>query len=545
MNEPANKQPQATQPEIGPQLRDLLDRHFTQSELESLCFDLSIEYEHLPGETRRKKAEALVRHAERHQRTQALLDQCRQLRPQAAWPDIAPDTAVSPPQPIPTSPDKTPPLSAMVMLLVGVLLLALAGVGINALVGKSGSVTPPPASQSTVTPTAVSPPISSTLPATVPLPSSTPNLPPVSIILAADFAGCDPAVNLSGALQTAVPATIAGDRVVTIQPISSRSAQTARAVAREVGAVAVIWGSCLSAETLVVTVTLTAVTSPYPVTLLQEPPQITLLASPAQAQTLATAAALYALGQYHPARLSLENLARTYQNQPDKTNLTDFFWLWGNILLRLDDWPAAIPAYAHALAASPANRDTEIALLMNKALTSLFAAQGGQQFLACQGQGRADAEKALALAANGRPDLHVLLGQIMLDCPQVDLDIEQAAGEQAALALALDNTFAPAYALQAQIGEENRALADVGDPLWVQARACLAMQHDARLPVAYRVLGRIYARYGLTDAAAALFAAYYQLSPLPWQQRDAAKQLTDLNHLNENLSPPPGFGQCP
>jgi hypothetical protein len=40
-----------------PNLRDLLDAHFSNDDLRQLCFDLGIDYENLAGDTRTAKAQ--------------------------------------------------------------------------------------------------------------------------------------------------------------------------------------------------------------------------------------------------------------------------------------------------------------------------------------------------------------------------------------------------------------------------------------------------------------------------------------------------------
>lgn len=70
-------------------LRDLLNRHFTQEELRQLCFNLGIEYENLPGDTRIAKAQSLLEHGLRHNRLPDLVQQCAQVRPKVEWPDVA------------------------------------------------------------------------------------------------------------------------------------------------------------------------------------------------------------------------------------------------------------------------------------------------------------------------------------------------------------------------------------------------------------------------------------------------------------------------
>jgi hypothetical protein len=70
-------------------LRDLLNQHFNEAELRQLCFDLSIEYENLPGEVRLSKAQSLVEFGLRNGRLPDLITHCQELRPTVEWPDVA------------------------------------------------------------------------------------------------------------------------------------------------------------------------------------------------------------------------------------------------------------------------------------------------------------------------------------------------------------------------------------------------------------------------------------------------------------------------
>jgi hypothetical protein len=65
-------------------LRQNLVTYFDLDELRTLCFDLGIEHENLPG-TKEGMARELVRHCERHGRTAELVATCRRLRPRVAW----------------------------------------------------------------------------------------------------------------------------------------------------------------------------------------------------------------------------------------------------------------------------------------------------------------------------------------------------------------------------------------------------------------------------------------------------------------------------
>ncbi|PID86906.1 MAG: hypothetical protein CSB13_02050, partial [Chloroflexi bacterium] len=70
-----------------PTLRDLINQHFNDEELQQLCFDLSIEYENLPGDTRIAKTQSLIQYCVRHRRLLDLGEHCRRLRPAVDWPD--------------------------------------------------------------------------------------------------------------------------------------------------------------------------------------------------------------------------------------------------------------------------------------------------------------------------------------------------------------------------------------------------------------------------------------------------------------------------
>ena len=54
-------------------LRDNIDRHFDDSELRSLCFDLGVDYDDLSGLSKADKARELVAYCERRGRTKDLI----------------------------------------------------------------------------------------------------------------------------------------------------------------------------------------------------------------------------------------------------------------------------------------------------------------------------------------------------------------------------------------------------------------------------------------------------------------------------------------
>lgn len=66
-------------------LRLLLVLHFSESELRDLCFDLGIDFEIIPGPTKSDKARELLAYTSRHGHHNALIAQCRRLRPHVEW----------------------------------------------------------------------------------------------------------------------------------------------------------------------------------------------------------------------------------------------------------------------------------------------------------------------------------------------------------------------------------------------------------------------------------------------------------------------------
>ena len=66
-----------------------LSQFFNIEELQSLCLDLGIEYENLPGSTRLAKATELVRYCNRLGLRAALMAQCATLRPGVDWRDTS------------------------------------------------------------------------------------------------------------------------------------------------------------------------------------------------------------------------------------------------------------------------------------------------------------------------------------------------------------------------------------------------------------------------------------------------------------------------
>jgi hypothetical protein len=67
------------------QLRENLVTYYEVSDLESLCFDLGVDYSGLPGDGVAAKVVALIEYFARTGRIVELIDRCAQLRPNVAW----------------------------------------------------------------------------------------------------------------------------------------------------------------------------------------------------------------------------------------------------------------------------------------------------------------------------------------------------------------------------------------------------------------------------------------------------------------------------
>ena len=72
---------------LGPKLYQNLDKHFSEEDLRTLCFELGVDYESLPAQGKAGKARELILHLERHERIAELIDRCRKLRPKISWED--------------------------------------------------------------------------------------------------------------------------------------------------------------------------------------------------------------------------------------------------------------------------------------------------------------------------------------------------------------------------------------------------------------------------------------------------------------------------
>jgi len=86
-------------------LRETLAAYFDAGELRTLCFDLGVDYDDLPGEGKGNKARELIAYLERRDRLPELVRMCQGLRPHVAWgwEDAPAVTPAAPPAP-PASP---------------------------------------------------------------------------------------------------------------------------------------------------------------------------------------------------------------------------------------------------------------------------------------------------------------------------------------------------------------------------------------------------------------------------------------------------------
>lgn len=66
-------------------LRDQLAHYFSESELNDICFDLNIDYENLPDQTKQEKVRELIIYCQRHGLMEDLILRCKELRPQVSW----------------------------------------------------------------------------------------------------------------------------------------------------------------------------------------------------------------------------------------------------------------------------------------------------------------------------------------------------------------------------------------------------------------------------------------------------------------------------
>lgn len=91
--------------------RQALMTSFSDRELKALCFDLDIDYENLPGQSKDERAVELLMHVRRRNQLPALADLCQQMRPEIPWREYLaaakpqPESEPEPPQPQPLQPE--------------------------------------------------------------------------------------------------------------------------------------------------------------------------------------------------------------------------------------------------------------------------------------------------------------------------------------------------------------------------------------------------------------------------------------------------------
>jgi len=86
-------------------LREILTRYFDAGELRTLCFDLGVDYDSLPGEGKASKARELVAYLERHSRLPELVEMGKQQRPDVPWVDTPEAAREAPFSPQSASPE--------------------------------------------------------------------------------------------------------------------------------------------------------------------------------------------------------------------------------------------------------------------------------------------------------------------------------------------------------------------------------------------------------------------------------------------------------
>jgi len=87
-------------------LRQILTTYFDAGELRTLCFDLGVDYDNLPGGGKADKARELISYLERRGRLPELVRIGRQLRPDVSWEGTPQATREAPLSPQSVSPER-------------------------------------------------------------------------------------------------------------------------------------------------------------------------------------------------------------------------------------------------------------------------------------------------------------------------------------------------------------------------------------------------------------------------------------------------------
>lgn len=119
-------------------LRQLIFELFNEDELRSLCSDLDVHYDGLPGRGTEAKAHDLVHYMRRRQRLAELLEVCRQLRPKADWPEEIAESRLAPVTPTwwPGEPQQFALAAGVVVVLLVIL------IGVISWPKEAGQATP-------------------------------------------------------------------------------------------------------------------------------------------------------------------------------------------------------------------------------------------------------------------------------------------------------------------------------------------------------------------------------------------------------------------
>jgi Effector-associated domain 7 len=72
------------------ELRTRLEQYFSVEELRTICFDMSMEYDNLPGEGKAGKCRELILELDRKGRISELNDELKKQRPKMTWNDVLP-----------------------------------------------------------------------------------------------------------------------------------------------------------------------------------------------------------------------------------------------------------------------------------------------------------------------------------------------------------------------------------------------------------------------------------------------------------------------
>jgi hypothetical protein len=73
------------------ELYNLLNRYFSLEEIRTICFNLSVDYDNIPGEGKSAKTRELILGLARVDRLPQLVNMVREMRPNAPWPSVPAD----------------------------------------------------------------------------------------------------------------------------------------------------------------------------------------------------------------------------------------------------------------------------------------------------------------------------------------------------------------------------------------------------------------------------------------------------------------------